>query len=343
MRTLLLPFLALPLTAIAQCPFNPTIEPSAPTLCPGEQLTLTTQVYDSYQWLKDGEPIDGAVTQTWTVDYTNDGGSMFTVSVTDDGCTEASPGVLIDGRMFLPLYVIHGGDEPFYTGGEGQPYFCEGQLLTLTIGMSSAVNITWYRDGEVIPGENGLVLEITTSGNYTCSASPDICPNSVLHLGVDVAAIFEPNLQPVITLNDAGELCATPMGNSYAWYLDGSLLAGSDAPCIVYGGSGDYTVFVDYDAPCQVISEPFIPTGVVDRARIQPSLSPNPADDQLRITGTDGLVPSAAWTITDVTGRRVATGRSNNGPQQTIDIASLGVGTYLLQFQGAVPLRFIKR
>jgi gliding motility-associated-like protein len=50
---------------------------------------------------------------------------------------------------------------------------CEGDVITLDIGLEiiEGVEITWFKDGEVIPGENGATLNITEAGNYTAEFS----------------------------------------------------------------------------------------------------------------------------------------------------------------------------
>src|SRR5687768_10000242 len=93
-----------------QCPFDPLVTPSNLILCPNESDTLWTQVYDSYQWYKDGNPIPGATNQYYVVNQFADAGSYFSVSATDSSCTEMSPQVLVDGWAFLPPFVMHQGD-----------------------------------------------------------------------------------------------------------------------------------------------------------------------------------------------------------------------------------------
>ena len=59
--TLFLLALSLPFFEVqAQCPFDPTVLPPDLILCPNEQAVLATQVYDSYQWYKDGAPVFNA-------------------------------------------------------------------------------------------------------------------------------------------------------------------------------------------------------------------------------------------------------------------------------------------
>src|SRR5215510_8040249 len=91
-------------SANAQCPFDPTVTPNNLILCPNESDTLWTQVYDSYQWYKDGNLIPGATNQYYVVNAFTDGGSYFAVSATASSCTEMSPQVLVDGWAFLPPF-----------------------------------------------------------------------------------------------------------------------------------------------------------------------------------------------------------------------------------------------
>lgn len=343
MRHSLLCLLLAPASVIAQCPFDPTIEPASVILCPNEQMELSTQAYDAYQWYKDGSAVPGATGQTITVDQFADGGSEFSVETTLDGCAEMSPTVLVDGWMFLLPFVIHGGDEPNEIGGNGESYFCEGDTMTLTFGMPYTENITWYRNGQVIDGQNNTTLEIATSGSYTGSAGPGVCPNTIMHLGVDVEVVFVAPTQPTITPNDAGQLCASPTGNSYQWYLDGVPLPGTDQPCILAGVGGTYTVFVDYGNDCQIISGPHIITGIGERTTERFQLAPNPARDRLRITGHGQTIASGPWMITDIGGRMIMGGSFNGSGW--IDVGSLANGAYTLRIMeaDAVPLRFVKQ
>ncbi len=342
MRTALLPLLALSFNAVAQCPFDPTIEPADMILCPNEQGELSTQVYDTYQWYKNGELIPDETAQSLFVDQYTDAGSEFTVEVTLNGCTEMSPPVLVDGWAFLPIYTIHGGDEPHSIVNEGEAHYCPGDTLTLTIGMSDPVHITWYRNGQVLQGAEGPVLAITTTGYYTCSAAPGICPNALQYLGVEVAAIFDEEQQPTISANDAGELCASPTGTSYQWYLNGAPLAGSDAACIPVGAQGSYTVFVDQGLPCQVLSEPFLATGVGERSTVGLVVVQDPAHQRLSVQAGGRTLANGGWTIMDALGRRVLEGTLQG--EGWIGTSALGTGTYLLQLDGTDlrPVRFIK-
>lgn len=328
MRPHLFALLLLPAsTALGQCEFTPTITPSSLILCPDESATLSTQEYDSYQWYKDGNIITGATSQTLTVDQYNDAGYSFTVSATLDGCTDMSASVLVDGYMFLFPYVIHGGDEPNSTGPNGELVFCEGDTLTFTLAPGYTENITWTNNGIAIPGEISPELIVTTTGNYSASAAPGLCPNMVMGIGVEVSAAFNAPIQPDIVDMGDGQLCAYPLGTSTQWYLAGSPIETTD--CIDMESSGPYTVFVDYGSDCQTISEPFMSTGFSGVVAPRFSVAPMPAQTSVDISWLPDLRPQGMWQLVDMTGRAVRSGTFSNADHTTFAVETLDAGNYL--------------
>ena len=85
----------------AQCAFTPTITPVDLILRPGESALLSTQEYDSYQWFRDEQPVDGVTQPTLAVDYFTDSGYCLTVLAEQDACSELSTPVLVQGWVFL--------------------------------------------------------------------------------------------------------------------------------------------------------------------------------------------------------------------------------------------------
>jgi len=166
----------------AQCPFDPTITGDT-LLCPNATGQLTTQVYDSYQWYKRplfGGPaviVPGATNQVLMVDYSNDAGFYFSVEATDNGCTEMSPEVLVDGWLFLLPFTIIEGD--YTIGGSGELVLCLGDTIFLISGMPYDTNLQWFDNGNPIAGANDDTLIVTTAGSYTFSGAPSLCPNFI--------------------------------------------------------------------------------------------------------------------------------------------------------------------
>lgn len=68
---------------------------------------------------------------------------------------------------------------------------------------------------------------------------------------------------------------------------------------------------------------------------------PNPAHDQLYIS-TDAAYTGTGYTLTDLAGRKLLEGATGN-VQTTVSLVGLAPGIYLLQLQGAVPVRIVKQ
>jgi hypothetical protein len=236
-----------------------------------------------------------------------------------------SASVLVDGYMFLFPYVINGGDDPISTGPNGEPIFCQGDTFTLTLGTGYDQNIVWTNNGTPIPNETSPTLIITTSGSYSVSAAPSECPNYIQGIGVNVGVTFNAPMQPDIVPN-GGQLCAYPAGNSTQWYLDGAPIGTTN--CITMSSSGSYTVYVDYGNGCQIISDPFLSTGISAAPARQFTISPIPAQRQLDISWPAGLHPQGSWHLLDMTGRSALSGVFPANGRTTLDVSALEAGNY---------------
>jgi hypothetical protein len=320
----LLAFFAIALNVNAQCPFTPTIEPTAPILCPGEVALLSTQEYDAYQWYVDGAAVNGATGQTFSIQPL----AEVTVAATLDGCTELSAPVIVDGWVFLLPFVIHAGDEPRFIDGNGVAHHCEGDTALFIFSYPN--NIQWFDNGTPIAGATDDTLVVTSTGNYTAVGAPDNCPNFIQPLGLEIPVTFAPTVQPTILLID-GQLCASPFGDDHQWFLNGQPLPGNEA-CIVDQGAGAYTVDVTYQTGCSRPSEPYFITGVNDVTSLRPSLFPVPARDVLTVQWHPTAGP-VHWQLVDQVGREVRAGGSDQAAA-TIDVAALPNGTYWLRGTG---------
>jgi hypothetical protein len=322
----------LTLAAAAQCPFNPTISPDPPILCPDEQMTLSTQVYDSYQWYKDNLAILGATSQNLTV-TNNDIGSYFFVEATLDSCTESSPSVLVDGWVFLLPHVIHYGDEPNYSDSMGQPHHCVGDTVILDFSMSE--NIVWTNNGVPIPGETDDTLIVTENSNISASGAPAECPNFIMQLGVTIGVVFDQPVQPMISAV-GDQLCVAPAGNTHQWYMDGNPLIGN-AACITATAPGTYTVDVTYDTDCALPAEPFIITGInTPIASTATAVFPSPARDRVTINWPGGA-PAGPWQMQDATGRVVMRGHALTSTL-VLSLDGISTGRYWISAKGQRPL-----
>ncbi|MBK7382915.1 MAG: T9SS type A sorting domain-containing protein [Flavobacteriales bacterium] len=329
-------------TALAQCNFDPTVAPSNLILCPNTQGVLMTEVYDSYQWYKDGNPIPGATDQTLIVDAYNDSGSQFSVEATAAGCTEMSPQVLVDGWAFLPPTVLTEGESLYFT--QNGPVFCALDTVLLVLLQPYDINIQWTDGGVPIPGATDDTLAVhNTGGVFNVSGAPAICPNFVQDPGLWMWIGFTQPVQPDI-VESGSQLCAYPEGESYQWYLDDLPLSNSNSACIDVTVSGSYLVDVTYVVDCSTPSEAFLITGLDEQPDARSwQAYPVPAADLVNISWGDGSLIHG-WRLHDATGRMVA---QQNGAMRspcTVDVSGLSAGRYWLNAGGAqvIPVSVVR-
>lgn len=175
------------------CDFDPTITGDT-MMCPNGSGILTTQVYDSYQWYKrplfggSSQPIAGATNQTLAVTYMDDAGFYFSVEATDSSCTEMSPEVLVDGWAFASPTVATTGD--FTIGPNGEVQVCTGDTAYLEFLLPYNTNITWFDNGNPIPGATSPIFTVTAAGSYTVEGAPQICPLFIQNMGIPIDVVI---------------------------------------------------------------------------------------------------------------------------------------------------------
>lgn len=120
--------------------------------CASEGSTILSAISgESYQWFKDGELISGATDQMYE---TNESG-IYSVNVNLGNCsTDAS--ILLESNGFSSDIDV----EEITTLEEGDFF-----MVTLTTDALDP-EYTWFRNGEIIFGENTEELQITEVGNY---------------------------------------------------------------------------------------------------------------------------------------------------------------------------------
>lgn len=163
---------------------NPTITGNF-MLCPNSTSTLSTQVYDTYQWKKrdygssNAVNIAGEVNQSITIDDYNYTVSYVSVEVTSNGQTFLSPEVFIDGWAFLPIAVQINGNYTINPNNGEVTLVNQSDYVIFTVLDPYDTNIIWYKDGQIIPNQNTSSIQVNEAGVYGVSAAPALCPNYI--------------------------------------------------------------------------------------------------------------------------------------------------------------------
>jgi photosystem II stability/assembly factor-like uncharacterized protein len=158
---------------------------------------------------------------------------------------------------------------------------------------------------------------------------------------------IKPTKPTIASTNNAGTVTLTSgaaVGNQ--WYLAGNMVSGATNQSISVTASGVYKVQVTVDDCVSEFSEqqPVVITGDVEEEAYI-SVSPNPVEDALQLSGIIGAVKSIQ--LFDMTGRAgsVIEIEKNNELYQT-SVAHLSPGVYVLRIfmaDNVVQVKFIKK
>ena len=237
---------------------------------------------------------------------------------------ERSDTQLVDGWVFLPPVVM-----TEYIGepdDQGNYLLGCGDTATLTLLSPYNTNIVWYRNGEVIPGETGNTLRIEQTGNYTVSGAPDICPDFINQLGVEVS--FEVLEIPPFEIIRNGNELSINVGEVWQWFYNGSPSLGTTDSLINTSINGTYSVEVDFGNGCVLMSDPITIdfTGIPEQSNVAGLLFPNPAEDFVQLPPTDKI-----WMrleILDFSGRRI---EALEAPVTGVSVGHLPEGLYFMR------------
>jgi hypothetical protein len=141
--------------------------------------------------------IQGANSQTYTINGTDDMLYYFKVVATLDTCTEESSAILADGYAFgLPYLTATFQPGTYQYIGSGTYNVCNGASVLLENGFDQVYGLhTWYKcmpsaippipgDPCIIQGATGDTITVTESGFYGFYCCTDYCPHICLFLDV---------------------------------------------------------------------------------------------------------------------------------------------------------------
>ncbi|HEX8151471.1 MAG TPA: IPT/TIG domain-containing protein, partial [Thermoanaerobaculia bacterium] len=220
-------------------PSTPTIGAGGPTnFCTGGSVTLTSSSATGNQWLLNGNPIGGAVNQT----YPATASGAYTVVVTANGCPSAASSatnVTVTPTPATPV-VTPNGPTTFCTGG------------SVTLSSSSASGNQWLLNGAPIAGATSQTYLAAAAGDYAVTVTSGTCSSTS---AVTTVAI-NPNPNATITApasvvsgstGNAASVASAGAGATYAWVVgNGSITAGAGTASITFtaGASGNVSISV---------------------------------------------------------------------------------------------------
>jgi len=211
-------------------------------------------------------------------------------------------------------------------------------IVTLTLTLKTVVTANVF--DSICSGQtynfNGKSL--TTAGVYNDTISSSQGCDSIIHLNLAVVTVST----PVIT--KTGTVLSTGSYSSYKWYRNGVAVSGGIAQQLTITQNGGYTVVVTGAHGCKDSSQVYNVTGVsIDETNVLSSLAlyPNPANQQITISLEDNTSNPIQVNILDVLGKTQKQ-ISFKGSSQTIDVADLTAGIYLVQITSEKQTKTIR-
>lgn len=318
---------------VTPLPATPTITPlSAVNFCDGDSVQLKSSVANGNRWYRDGVLIAGA-TDSIYVAHVSGSYSLRTAANNCVSLESAATTVTVTVAPATPPVV----------SSTGSLTFCLGDN-TAQLTSSVANNNLWFRNGVVINGATGASYTPAESGDYTVKTNLNGCHSAASN---SIAVLVNPlPAKPVITPN--GYTLTTVAGaSSYTWYLNGSLIPGSNTNQHIVLIAGTYKVLVSDANGCKNTSEDFnaVVTGTndVNVLGYQISMFPNPVTDyvSINVAAGNGISRKFTATISDLHGRVIMTQALRDGINR-LPLASFAQGQYFLTLRSGSTVKTIK-
>jgi hypothetical protein len=167
----------------------------------------------------------------------------------------------------------------------------------------------------------------TATGHYDVTL---VVTNSNNRDSVTKTIIIVPN---TLTANqvvaDNGVLTSAAEADTYQWYENGSILVGNTSRSYDFQEGGGVYEVVTSDHQCNVVSAPFIMTGLAEFNDV--NVYPNPASDVVRIVSGGTL---QTISLIDLVGREVAA-QTTSQSETSLAVSSLPGGVYILLVRSA--------
>ena len=212
--------------------------------------------------------------------------------------------------------------------------FCSGDSTILS--SSDSFGNQWYKNGTIISGANGIVLNVANSGIYIDT----VTNNSGCYTVSSIITIVSNPLpsKPIISWNGA-QFSTSATGVNYQWLLNNSPVSAATNSTYKPNQIGSYKVQVADSNGCKNVSDSFsLVVTAVNNPNTTPvshiaKLFPNPATTQIKVQFEGIPVTNVTIQLVNSNGQVI---RQTNTHNQTTDIPlnELISGFYFLKVIG---------
>lgn len=301
-------------------------------------VDLTIDIAGSeYQWLLNGEAIDGAINSTYTATQAG----LYSVEVTTDGCTGASNEIEVTVNP-LPVATISTTDNLEWIIGDNIS-------VTFTIDIVGDF-YQWLLNGSVIDAATDATYTATEAGVYSVEVTVGNCTGTSNELtvtanppqtytvsfnvtnnqsvAIEGAEVVVTGYAPIIT-NELGVAQIDLIDGDYSFAVTAALYQNYEGNFSVLGEAVSVTVVM-------------VPTSIPGNSITSVSAYPNPFSNQIYISNAE-LV--ARVDVLNVTGQTLISVKIDD--ENIISASALLNGVYLVKFTGkngeSVTRKMIKK
>ena len=247
-----------PLTANVLPLPDVNVVPSGPlSFCDGQNVSLqaNAQAGNTYQWIRNGAAISGAVNSSITASLAGNY-SVYITNSNNCSATSADLSVVVNN---LPLATLAAG---------GPTTICQGENLVLYAGNGPGYSFEWLQNGVSMSGVTSNFLNITQSGGYkVVVTNPLLCKDTSSQINATVNPVPQALIQltgnSTICLGDSVQLKAMNIsGLNFQWKNNGVVFSGLTDSVIYVKQSGNYSLMTTNAFNCS--SESPIQTIIVN-------------------------------------------------------------------------------
>jgi trimeric autotransporter adhesin len=208
-----------------------TISPASGSICEGGSLVLTATGGTSYTWFRNGTVINNQTEATLNVSEPG----TYTATIRQGDCS----GPASNSSVITLASAPSGSIAPATAS------ICEGGSVLLTA--SGGTSYAWFRNGVLIPGQNGSTLSVTESGTYSATIKQGDCSGPASNTAVvTFSSAPSGTISPATAAICGGstQVLTATGGTSYTWMRDGVVIPGEESATISVSEPGTYSAII---------------------------------------------------------------------------------------------------
>jgi gliding motility-associated-like protein len=236
--------LSLPVEVVIATTDEVVVTPSGnQTICEGETILLECEsVFDTYQWLLDGNLIPTATNAVYEASETG----VYSLQITSGNCIAESDEININ-VVELP-----------------EPVISQGASINFCADDISALNATnnfdfyqWNLNGVAIPGANGSTFLPQTNGNYSLEVANGTCVAESESIQVAILDVPDADILPAqdVTTCLSSVLLDSGDNPNVQWFLNNEAMLGETSNQLTATVNGDYYYTTFFHPSCPKSSQ----------------------------------------------------------------------------------------